>query len=59
MRGVAESRAEGPHFTLAPSAPAINMRSDEGASGPCLSSVRNPCSPYREAQSNELLAGHR
>jgi hypothetical protein len=58
MRWVAESRAEGPRFTLAPSAPAF-IRSEEGDSGPCLSSVRDPCSPYRGAPSNKLLAGCR
>ena len=52
MWWVAESRAEGPHLTLALRS-GLYIRSDEGASGPCLSSVRDPCSPYPEAPSNE------
>ena len=60
MRWVAESRVEGPHFTLmASSAPVFNLWSEnlwseEGASGPCLSSVQDPYSPYREAPSRVM-----
>jgi hypothetical protein len=42
MRWVAESRVEGPY-----------IRSEESASGPCLSSLPDTCSPYRDAPSNE------